>query len=58
MACLHRSVGVLEWSGLMKGDNVPLERALGAFDLFIPESGCGNPDEVRRCLMFLFEVYI
>ena len=23
-----------------------LERALGAFDLFIPGSGYGNPDEV------------
>ena len=58
MACLHRSVAVSEWSGLMKGENVSLERALGAFDLFIPESGCGNPDEVRRCLTTFFDMYV
>ena len=31
----------------MQGDEVPLERALGVFDLFIPDSGYGSPGEVR-----------
>ena len=40
-------MAVAEWYALMQGDEVPLERALGVFDLFIPDSGYGSPGEVR-----------
>lgn len=35
-----------EWARLKDCDTVSLERALGAFDLFIPESGYGDLNEV------------
>ena len=47
LTCLHRSIAVPEWAKLRRGEPVSLERALGAFDLFIPESGFGDLDEVR-----------
>ncbi|RAL08438.1 YccV-like-domain-containing protein [Aspergillus homomorphus CBS 101889] len=43
---LHRSLAIREWAKLRNGDNVSLSRALGAFDLFIPESGFGSLDEI------------
>lgn len=46
MACLHRNIAVPEWVRLKNGEDVSLERALGAFDLFIPESGYGDLNEV------------
>ncbi|KAJ5738253.1 hypothetical protein N7493_001408 [Penicillium malachiteum] len=50
LTCLHRSIAVPEWAKLRQGDPVPLERALAAFDLFIPETGFGDLDEVRVIL--------
>lgn len=44
--CLHRSIAIPEWVKLRNGDPVSLERALGAFDLFLPESSFGNLDEI------------
>ena len=43
---LHRSIAVTEWTKLRNGETVPLERALGAFDLFIPDREHGGLDEV------------
>jgi len=37
---------VPQWAKLRNGENISLERALGAFDLFIPESGFGDLDDV------------
>ncbi|KAL2808537.1 Hemimethylated DNA-binding protein YccV like-domain-containing protein [Aspergillus granulosus] len=47
LTCLHRSIAIPEWVGLRNGDEVPLANALGAFDLFIPESRFGNLDEIN-----------
>ncbi|KAL4911664.1 Hemimethylated DNA-binding protein YccV like-domain-containing protein [Aspergillus aurantiobrunneus] len=44
---LHRSIAIPEWVGIRNGNAVPLSNALGAFDLFIPESGFGNLDEIN-----------
>ncbi|EAW14650.1 F-box domain protein [Aspergillus clavatus NRRL 1] len=46
LTCLHRRIAVQEWAKLRNGESLSLQRALGAFDLFIPESGFGNLDEV------------
>ncbi|KAJ5633032.1 hypothetical protein N7490_009371 [Penicillium lividum] len=46
LTCLHRSIAVPEWAKLRRGEAVTLERALAAFDLFIPESGFGDLDQV------------
>ncbi|KAJ5692066.1 hypothetical protein N7462_001489 [Penicillium macrosclerotiorum] len=50
LTCLHRSIAVPEWARLARGEPVPLERALGAFDLFIPESGFGDLEEIKDSL--------
>ncbi|KAI9369452.1 Hemimethylated DNA-binding protein YccV like-domain-containing protein [Aspergillus egyptiacus] len=50
LTCLHRSIAIPEWVALRNGDAIPLVNALGAFDLFIPESGFGNFDEINRRL--------
>ncbi|KAJ5910277.1 hypothetical protein N7504_004920 [Penicillium tannophilum] len=50
LTCLHRSIAVPEWAKLRRGEPVALERALAAFDLFIPESGFGDLDQVRDLL--------
>lgn len=44
LSCLHRGIAVSEWAQLSEA--VSLERALGAFDLFVPESGYGDLHEV------------
>lgn len=46
LTCLHRSIAVPEWAKLRRGEYVPLERAMAAFDLFIPETSFGDLDEV------------
>jgi F-box protein 21 len=43
---VHRSEGLGEWSRLAKGENVPLERALGSFDLFVLHDNHGDLLEV------------
>ncbi|KAJ6111594.1 hypothetical protein N7523_007655 [Penicillium sp. IBT 18751x] len=50
LTCLHRSMAIPEWAKLRRGEPVSLERALGAFDLFIPESGFGDLDEIQEML--------
>ncbi|KAL4894371.1 Hemimethylated DNA-binding protein YccV like-domain-containing protein [Aspergillus ambiguus] len=50
LTCLHRSIAISEWAKIRNGEAVPLDRALGAFDLFIPESGYGSLDEVSNAL--------
>ncbi|RDW61281.1 uncharacterized protein DSM5745_10779 [Aspergillus mulundensis] len=47
LTSLHRTIAIPEWVGLRNGDEIPLVNALGAFDLFIPESGFGNFDEIN-----------
>jgi F-box protein 21 len=45
--CFHRGIAVSEWAGLRsRGAANSLERALGAFDLFIPGGGYGDLNEV------------
>lgn len=46
LTCLHRSIAVPEWAKLRRGEPMQLDRALGCFDLFVPESGYGDLDEV------------
>ncbi|KAJ5114583.1 hypothetical protein NUU61_000342 [Penicillium alfredii] len=47
---LARSIAVPEWVKLRRGEAVSLDRVLGAFDLFIPESGYGDLDEIKMAL--------
>jgi F-box protein 21 len=47
LSCLHRNIALVEWHKLRNGGQVSLERALGVFDLFIPESGINDLDDVR-----------
>jgi hypothetical protein len=47
---------VPEWAKLRRGEPVSLERALGAFDLFIPESGYGDLDEVNQLRDPIFQL--
>ncbi|RDK36448.1 hypothetical protein M752DRAFT_287786 [Aspergillus phoenicis ATCC 13157] len=46
LTCLHRSLAVQEWAKLRNGEEVSLDRALGAFDLFRPKSDFGNLEEI------------
>ncbi|RAK74359.1 YccV-like-domain-containing protein [Aspergillus fijiensis CBS 313.89] len=46
LSCLHRNFAIREWENLRRGKVVSLTRALGAFDLFIPESGFGSLEEI------------
>ena len=43
---LHRSMAIREWAKLNDGDVVPLERALGAFDMFVLHKKCGDFHDV------------
>jgi hypothetical protein len=43
---VHRSEALGEWSRLAQGENVPLERALGSFDLFVLHDNHGDLLEV------------
>ena len=46
MGCLHRTMAIPEWKRLKDGEDVSLERALGAFDMFVLETGSGDFDDV------------
>ncbi|KAJ5288460.1 hypothetical protein N7478_001490 [Penicillium angulare] len=50
LTCLHRSIAIPEWAKVRLGEPVSLDRAMAAFDLFIPETGFGELDEVRVIL--------
>lgn len=43
---LNRGLAIAEWAKVRAGEIVSLERALGAFDLFIPKDGDGSLDDV------------
>lgn len=40
-------MAIEEWAKLQDGQDVPLERALAAFDMFILREGEGDFDDVR-----------
>ena len=44
---IQRSKALAEWQAMLKGNELPLERAQGAFDLFVLHDGKGDLDEVR-----------
>jgi F-box protein 21 len=46
LGCLHRTIAIPEWSRLKASEDVPLERALGVFDMFVLETGTGDFDDV------------
>jgi F-box protein 21 len=48
LTSLHRSIAIPEWDALRNGNAISLANAVGAFDLFIPESRFGNFDEVGK----------
>jgi len=50
LSCLHRNIALVEWYKLRSGGQVSLERALGVFDLFIPESGISDLDDITLML--------
>jgi F-box protein 21 len=47
---IQRSKALAEWHTILKGKQVPLERALGAFDLFVLHDKRGDFEEVRASL--------
>ena len=47
---LHRRTAVQEWAKLRNGEQVPLERALAAFDMFVLHERKGDFNEV--CIDF------
>ncbi|KAH8688899.1 putative F-box only protein [Talaromyces proteolyticus] len=50
MNCLRRNMAISEWVRLKGDEAVSLERALGCFDLFIPQSQIGSLDEIGAIL--------
>ncbi|KAK2812141.1 hypothetical protein FQN50_001498 [Emmonsiellopsis sp. PD_5] len=46
LSCLHRTIAINEWDKLRNGEDIPLERALGAFDMFILGTGPGDFNDV------------
>lgn len=52
IACLQRSIAIPVWANLMNSaDGTSLERALGAFDLFVPQCEIDSLDEVWLFLL-------
>lgn len=43
---IHRTKAVAEWAKLASGDEIPLERSLGAFDMFVLHSEYGDMTEI------------
>ncbi|KAH0558805.1 hypothetical protein GP486_004559 [Trichoglossum hirsutum] len=50
LGCLHRTRAIEQWSKLKFGEDVPLERALGAFDMYLLRDGEGDIDEIAAVL--------
>ena len=46
LGCLHRTKATREWVQLLRGKDVPLERALAAFDMFVLHDREGDFDDV------------
>jgi hypothetical protein len=43
---LHRGKALAEWHKLSRGEDIPLERALGSFDMFVLHDQHGDLQEV------------
>ena len=50
LGSLHRSLAIKEWARLLKGEDVPLERALGSFDMFVHHEDDGDFNSISRSL--------
>lgn len=50
LGCLHRTIAIPEWDRSRTGEDVPLERVLGAFDMFVLETGSGDLNDMSRSL--------
>lgn len=53
---VHRGKAIKEWRKVLDGESVNLERALGAFDLFILHDRNGDLNEVRFCVVIGFKM--
>ena len=47
LGCLHRVMAIREWSKLKDMQDISLERALVAFDMFVLHERNGDSDQVR-----------
>ena len=47
---LHRRMAIDTWSKLARGEDIPLEKALGAFDVFVRDGEAGEPDDLSQKL--------
>ncbi|WEW60367.1 hypothetical protein PRK78_005852 [Emydomyces testavorans] len=50
LGCLHRSIAIPKWSRLRSGEDVSLECALAAFDMFVLETGGGDLTDILQRL--------
>lgn len=57
LGLLHRNMALQEWVKLSKGEDVPLERALVGFDLFVLHSRTGDCDEISNALDNIAELF-
>ncbi|KAF4305814.1 F-box domain cyclin-like protein [Botryosphaeria dothidea] len=59
LTTIHRSIAMEEWSKLRKGESRSLERALGAYDMFVLDSdeGLGDLDTIGQQLDELAEQF-
>lgn len=48
LGCIHRARAIKEWVNMMHGKDVSLERALGAFDMFVLHGKKGDFEDVSR----------
>ncbi|KAL3704217.1 hypothetical protein TMatcc_009908 [Talaromyces marneffei ATCC 18224] len=51
LGCLQRNIAIPLWANLREnGKNATLERALGSFDLFVPQCGIASFEDIRDML--------
>ena len=50
LGSLHRNMAIQEWAKLSEGQQIPLERALAGFDLFVLHGREGDPNEISHIL--------
>ncbi|EED14167.1 conserved hypothetical protein [Talaromyces stipitatus ATCC 10500] len=51
LGCLQRNIAIPLWADLKEnGKETPLERALGCFDLFVPQCGIDSLDQIQDML--------
>ena len=48
LGCLHRTLAIPEWFKLKNGEDVSLDRALGAYDMFVLHERGGDFDDVSN----------